>query len=183
MLARLAIPFDAVSPQVDETPPRPLRPPARARWAAQAKAQAVAARCAGAVVVAADTVVTLDGRVFGKPADRKDAARILGQLRARTHQVYTAVHVINSRSRCQAQGVSRTRVTMRAFSPAEVDAYVATGEPRDKAGAYAIQGGGRRLVKAIDGPLDNVVGMPLRLTRRLLRACGGGAVPPRGGRR
>lgn len=141
-------------------------------WAAAAKAESVAARMPGAIVIGADTEVVLKGRIFGKPRDREEAGEFLGALSGRTHQVYTAIQVIDGGSGRRAQGTSRTDVTMRELGLAEIAAYVATGEAQDKAGAYAIQGEGRRLVASIRGPYDNVVGMPMHLLRRLLGELG-----------
>jgi len=166
------VPFRAVTPGIDERLPAPLGPLRFVAWAAAAKAEAVAARIPGAVVVGADTVVVLRGRVFGKPHDREQAAEFLRALSGRTHQVYTALQIIDGRSGRRAQGVSRTDVTMREFEPATIAAYLRTGEAQDKAGAYAIQGEGRRLIASIRGPYDNVVGMPMRLLWRLLAECG-----------
>jgi hypothetical protein len=126
----------------------------------------------GAVVIAADTEVVHHRRIYGKPGDVRQAAAFLRSLSGTTHQVYTAVHVIDGRSGRQAHGVSRTDVTMRELSLRAIAAYVRTGEAQDKAGAYAIQGEGRRLVRSIRGPYDNVVGMPMRLLTRLLGECG-----------
>ena len=150
----------------------PLGPLRFVAWAAAAKAEAVAAVAPGRVVVAADTEVVLDGRIFGKPKDRLEAAAFLRALSGRTHQVYTAVEVIDGRSGRRARGISRTHVTMRELSERAIAAYVRTGEAQDKAGAYAIQGEGHRLVASIRGPYDNVVGMPMRLLTRLLGECG-----------
>jgi septum formation protein len=172
ILTRSGIPFRAMAPKIDERPPTPLGPLRFVAWAASAKAEAVAARSRGRVVVGADTEVVLHGRIFGKPADRREAAAFLRALSGTTHQVYTAVQVIDGQSGRRAQGISRTDVTMRELSTREIDAYVRTGEAQDKAGAYAIQGKGRRLVKSIRGPYDNVVGMPMRLLTRLLGECG-----------
>ncbi len=172
MLARSGIPFQAVAPGIDERPPISLGPLRFVAWAAAAKAEAVAATVAGRVVVAADTEVALRGRIFGKPKDRLEAAAFLRALSGKTHQVYTAVQLIDGRSGRRAQGISRTHVTMRELSDSEIAAYVRTGEAQDKAGAYAIQGKGRRLVMSIRGPYDNVVGMPMRLLTRLLGECG-----------
>ena len=122
--------------------------------------------------MAADTEVVLHGRIFGKPRDGAEAADFLRALSGKTHQVYTAVHVIDGRSGRHAHGVSRTHVTMRELSVREIAAYVRSSEPQDKAGAYAIQGKGRRLIASIRGPYDNVVGMPMRLLTRLLGECG-----------
>ena len=172
LLTRSGIPFEAVASGIEERPPRPLGPLRFVTWAARAKAQAVAAGSPGRVVVAADTEVVLHGRIFGKPKDGAEAADFLRALSGKTHQVYTAVHVIDGRSGRHAEGLSRTHVTMRELSRREIAAYVRTGEPQDKAGAYAIQGKGRRLIASIRGPYDNVVGMPMRLLTRLLGECG-----------
>ena len=172
LLTRSGIPFEAVASGIEERPPRPLGPLRFVAWAARAKAQAVAAGSPGRVVVAADTEVVLHGRIFGKPKDGAEAADFLRALSGKTHQVYTAVHVIDGRSGRHAEGLSRTQVTMRELSRREIAAYVRTGEPQDKAGAYAIQGKGRRLIASIRGPYDNVVGMPMRLLTRLLGECG-----------
>jgi septum formation protein len=172
ILTQSGVAFRAVAPGIEERPPAPLGPLRYVAWAAAAKAQAVASRAPGAIVVAADTEVVRDGRIYGKPSDRRQAAAFLRSLSGRKHQVYTAVHVIDGRSGCQARGISRTDVTMRALSSSVIAAYVRTGEAQDKAGAYAIQGEGHRLVESIRGPYDNVVGMPMRLLTRLLGECG-----------
>ena len=172
ILRKAGVRFRAITPGIDERPPGPLAPVRFVLWAAGAKAEAVASRVRGAVVVAADTEVVLDGRIFGKPGDRRQAADFLRALSGRTHLVYTAIQVIDGRSGCRAQGISRTYVTMRELSTSAISAYVRSGEAQDKAGAYAIQGEGRRLVTSIRGPYDNVVGMPMRLLTRLLGECG-----------
>jgi len=172
ILTRSGVAFRAVAPGIDERPPTPLGPLRYVAWAAAAKAHAVADRTPGAIVIAADTEVVLKRRIYGKPSDRRQAAAFLRSLSGRRHQVYTAVHVIDRRSRCEAHGISRTDVTMRELSSSVIAAYVRTREAQDKAGAYAIQGEGHRLVKSIRGPYDNVVGMPMRLLTRLLGECG-----------
>jgi septum formation protein len=172
MLTRSGVRFRALHPKIDERPPAPLGPLRYVSWAAATKATAVARRVPRAVVVAADTEVVRQGRIYGKPHDRAEAAAFLRSLSGKTHQVYTAIHVIDGRSGREAHGISRTDVTMRELSAAQIEAYVRTGEPQDKAGAYAIQGEGRKLVRSIRGPYDNVVGMPMRLLTRLLGECG-----------
>ena len=172
ILTQLGIAFRAVPPGIEERPPVPLGPLRYVAWAAAAKATAVARRTPGAIVVAADTEVVRGGRIYGKPGSPREAAAFLRSLSGRRHQVYTAIHVIDGRSGCQAHGISRTDVTMRELSSGLIAAYVRTGEAQDKAGAYAIQGEGHRLVKSIRGPYDNVVGMPMRLLTRLLGECG-----------
>jgi septum formation protein len=172
LLTRSGVMFQAVAPGIDERPPAPLGPLRYVAWAAAAKAHAVAGRMPGAIVIAADTEVVLARRIYGKPGDRRQAADFLRSLSGRRHQVYTAVHVIDGHSGCEAHGISRTDVTMRELSSSVIEAYIRTGEAQDKAGAYAIQGEGHRLVKSIRGPYDNVVGMPMRLLTRLLGECG-----------
>ena len=172
LLTRWKLAFRAVPPGIDERPPAPLGPLRYVAWAAAAKAEAVAARMPGTVVIGADTEVVLRGRIFGKPRDPEQAAEFLRALSGRTHQVYTALQIIDGRVGCRAQGVSRTDVTMRDLDATTIAAYVRSGEAQDKAGAYAIQGEGRRLIASIRGPYDNVVGMPMRLLRRLLGECG-----------
>jgi len=125
-----------------------------------------------AVVLGADTEVILDGRYLGKPRDATDAARMLRTLSGRTHEVITGLALVESpRGREETASVT-TRVTMVAAGDEDIAAYVATGEPLDKAGAYAVQGLGGRLVARVDGCLTNVIGLPVEATRRLLAAWG-----------
>lgn len=156
---------------VDETPLAGERPDAYAERLARAKASAVAERQPGRTVIGADTVVVIDDQILGKPADAADARRMLEQLSGRDHVVLTAVAV--ARDRQLQSSVSLTHVSMRRIAAAEIDAYVATGEPMDKAGAYAIQGGAAGFVERISGDFDNVVGLPIAAVRRLLSAVGG----------
>lgn len=141
---------------------------------AREKARAVAARHPRAVVLGADTIVVIDGQVLGKPRHAADARRMLQQLSGRAHQVMTAVAII------QAEGITDelieiTNVTFRVIDGEEIDAYVASGEPFDKAGAYAIQGGAAGFVTRIDGSYSNVVGLPVEaLLDRLREHAGAG---------
>ena len=118
-------------------------------------------------VIAADTVVALDGEILGKPADAADAARMLRFLSGRTHQVYTGVYLVCGGR--EAHFYEETEVTFYDLSDEEIAAYVATGEPADKAGAYGIQGKGSLLVKGIRGDYFNVVGFPVAAVSRALR--------------
>jgi septum formation protein len=157
----------------------PPGPPAQAVAAvALAKAQAVAAEIgeARAVVLGADTEVVLDGRLLGKPRDPADAARMLRDLRGRQHEVITGLAIVElgppgSAPRQETAAVT-SRVRMAEYSDADIESYVATGEPLDKAGGYAVQGLGGRLVAAVDGCLTNVIGLPLTTTRALLERHG-----------
>jgi len=138
------------------------------------KARAVARQWTGgpAVVLGADTEVVLDGRYLGKPRDADDAARMLRALSGRTHEVVTGLALVDAPSGREETLAVTTRVTMLDASDEDIAAYVATGEPLDKAGAYAVQGLGARLVARVDGCFTNVVGLPVETARRLLERWG-----------
>lgn len=138
------------------------------------KARAVAREWTGgpAVVLGADTEVVLDGRYLGKPRDAADAARMLRALSGRTHEVVTGLALVDAPSGREETLAVTTRVTMLDASDEDIAAYVATGEPLDKAGAYAVQGLGARLVARVDGCFTNVVGLPVETARRLLERWG-----------
>jgi septum formation protein len=135
---------------------------AYARRVASDKARAGVAASPGRAVLAADTVVVVDGEILGKPRDAADARRMLGLLSGRTHEVLTAVALVTPDGRSEA-GLAVTVVEFAALSPREIDWYVATGEPADKAGGYAIQGLASRFVARIEGSYSNVVGLPVSL--------------------
>jgi septum formation protein len=138
---------------------------------AMALAKARAARAPGPLpVLGADTDVVIDDRILGKPAGRADALDMLRQLAGRTHEVYSGVAVV-LQDRAET-ALSVTRVTFGPITATQAQAYWDTGEPADKAGAYAIQGAGARFVKAIDGSYSGVVGLPLYETLDLLRGFG-----------
>jgi septum formation protein len=137
---------------------------------ALAKAREVARTAAGAVVLGADTIVVIEGDALGKPANDTAARAMLRRLRGRAHEVITGVAAVGV-GREEAVSVV-TRVMMGHYSDADIDRYVATGEPADKAGAYAIQAEGARLVASVDGCYTNVVGLPVSTTRRLLASFG-----------
>jgi septum formation protein len=171
LLALLGIPH-TVDPahEVDETPRPGEDPEALAKRLAEQKAAGVAHRHPGVPVLAADTVVVLDGEVLNKPVDAADAERMLGRLAGRAHTVVTAVALAHD-GRMDVRA-DRTRVWFRTLSPDTIRAYVATGEPLDKAGAYGLQGYGAVLVERIDGDCFGVIGLPLRLVADLLEAAG-----------
>ena len=171
LLAELGVVFSVRPSHIPEEHP-PIAPAQAITAVALDKARAVA-RALGPepvrVVLGADTEVVLDGALLGKPRDAADAARMLRALRGRSHEVITGVALVASGpdAREEATAVT-TRVTMRHYTDEELEAYVATGEPLDKAGAYAVQGLGRWLVGAVDGCFTNVVGLPVSTTRQLL---------------
>ncbi len=141
---------------------------------ARAKARAVAAEIAPvpSLVLGADTEVVLDGWLLGKPADAAAAVAMLQALRGRVHEVITGLALVDAGSGREETLSVTSRVRMRSYADAEIIAYVATGEPFDKAGGYAVQGRGAALVAEVDGCLTNVVGLPVETTRRLLARWG-----------
>ncbi len=161
LLAELGAVYDVQAADVDETPLPGEQPAALAARLAASKAAVVAGRQAGVLVIAADTVVALGDEVLGKPVDDADATAMLVRLRGRPHAVMTAVCVHDGRTGCAASVVNTTTVVMRDYSDAEIAAYVASGDPHDKAGAYAIQHPVFAPAATIDGCLSTVVGLPL----------------------
>jgi septum formation protein len=145
---------------VDESLRAGESPPDYVERLARAKAIAVAARHADAVVIGADTTVVLGDDILGKPADTDDAKRMIARLAGHTHEVCTGIAVVYGMK--TASAVERVAVTFRTLTPREIDAYVATGEPMDKAGAYGIQGWGATIVERIDGDYFSVMGLGLR---------------------
>lgn len=167
LLAQLGVPFDVVPADIDETPRSGERPLDLVWRLAVAKAHAVA----GDPVLAADTIVEIDGEVFGQPADADDARRMLRRLSARTHRVHTGVALRSDG--WEAVETVTTLVTVAPITTATLEWYVGTGEPLGKAGAYAIQGAGGALVEGVRGSVSNVVGLPLATVARMLqRHCG-----------
>ena len=189
LLDRFGLAFDVRSADVDESVRGAEPPEDLVRRLALAKAEAVLAAASepDVVVLAADTVVVLDHEVLGQPVDAADAAHMLRRLSGRTHVALTGVAVVRRAAapnggprtevvlapavRVEVEVVA-TEVTFVELNEADIGWYVATGEPLDKAGAYAVQGSGGIFVSSIRGSHDNVVGLPLAVTRRLLAGAG-----------
>jgi septum formation protein len=170
LLTMIGIAHTVVPPDIDETYPAGEQPAAHAERLAREKAAAIALRCPDTVVIGADTIVVIDSRVLGKPRDIEDAARMLRELSGRTHVVHTGVAV--SRGGRMVSDVASVAVTFRALTHADITAYVATGEPMDKAGAYGVQGYGSTIVDHIDGDYFAVMGLALNTLVRLLQRVG-----------
>lgn len=166
----LHIPYEAIVSEVEETVPEHIAPGALVETLALQKAQAVFAQHPEACVIGADTIVYIDGEIVGKPKDDENAKRILGKLQGRSHEVYTGVAVLTSKGTEVKHDV--TRVTFAPMTEREISWYVSTGEPRDKAGAYGIQGPGGIFVDRVEGNYFNVIGMPLPLLYRMLTKAG-----------
>ncbi len=175
LLAQAGFSFSVRAADIDETPRPGEAAAAYVERLAQEKAQAVCAFSGDAdppaLVLAADTSVVLaDGIILGKPANDADAARMLGLLSGATHSVMTGIAIVSTVVPERiVSAVETTRVTFSQIPPAEISAYIAGGEPRDKAGAYAIQGFAARWIPRIEGDYFNVVGLPIARTVALLR--------------
>ncbi len=169
LLEQIGLEFTVVASHVVESDYDSSSPDQLVVELAQAKARWVASSYDDAVVIGADTVVVVEGQVLGKPAHEAEAACMLRRLRGRVHRVYTGVALIDILKKREANGYEITRVFMRNYDDHELNRYVATGEPADKAGGYAIQGLGALLVAGIDGCYTNVVGLPLALLGQMLK--------------
>lgn len=170
LLELIGIDHEVLASNIDETM-RPREAPRRhAERLAREKASAVANRQPDRITIAADTIVVINKKVLGKPVDAADARRMLSMLSGREHTVITAVAV--ARGRKLRSAVEEVRVKFRRLRDDEIDAYVATGEPMDKAGAYGIQGYGATIVECVDGDYFAVMGLPLARLVTLLRDLG-----------
>ena len=170
LLAQIGVPFRAVEADVDESPRSGEPPEGYVRRLAEQKAEAVWARTGDAPVLGADTTVEIDDRILGKPIDEPDGVAMLELLSGRTHRVFTAV-VLRSNEGARAQ-LSRSEVSFRSIDEAERHSYWRTGEPRGKAGGYAIQGYAAVFVSDLKGSYSGVVGLPLFETAALLSTAG-----------
>ncbi|SMC26897.1 septum formation protein [Desulfacinum hydrothermale DSM 13146] len=171
LLAGLGLHFQTV-PSDFEEPPLGDRPMDEIGAVAASKAREVSRRFPRAWVLAADTSVVMGGQAFGKPENPAEAAKMLRRLSGRTHEVLTAVSLARRERGFLRTQVVRTRVSFRHLREEEIQAYVRTGEPMDKAGGYGIQGLGAFLVQRVHGSYTNVVGLPLAETVELLMGCG-----------
>lgn len=170
LLARRGYTFEICTPDVDEHVAGHARDIVAPL--AERKARAAAARYDRGVIIASDTLVSLDGAPLGKPADEDEARAMLSALSGREHEVFSGVCLMDAATGRTERRVARTGVRFRALTAAEIDAYVATGEPMDKAGAYAIQGGAGHFVEALDGSFENVMGFPVDDVKDMLEHFG-----------
>ena len=170
ILSEMGLTYTVRVSDADETPPAGATPQEAAAAVAARKAQAVERDPADVVIGADTTVLTPDGEVFGKPHSRGEARRMLSSLSGRTHVVITGIAVL--RGDTLLQRTVETRVSFRDLMPEEIEAYIDTGEPFDKAGAYGIQGRAAWLVDVIEGDFFNVVGLPVAPLGEMLREVG-----------
>lgn len=170
LLDLMGLTYTVETPDMDES--FSGRPSETVMEISRRKAAAVAARHSDSIIIAADTLVFADG-ALGKPHTPERAKEMLRSLAGNWHHVYTGITVINTRSGRILRNVDKTRVHLVPMTEQEIDAYVATGEPLDKAGAYGIQGMGGMFVDRIDGSYSNVVGLPMSMLRIMLAQVGG----------
>ena len=171
LLANAGLRFDVAPARIDETRAPSEAPDALVNRLARTKAREVAARHRERFVLGADTIVEIDGEVLGKPRDKAHAVQLLERLAGRTHKVLTGVAVVAPGGELFEVRVT-SRVTFRAQDRGALERYVAEGESLDKAGGYALQGEGRRLVLRVEGSESNVIGLPMEETLSLLRRAG-----------
>jgi len=174
LLKKLQIPFQVVASNIDERLFADLPPTDLVVTLAEQKAKAVSRFYPDSFVIGADTIVTLDNEILGKPSDRQEAKQMLKRLSGRTHTVYTGVAVAHKQ--IVESFIDKTEVTFWEVSEEEIDSYLDSGEPFDKAGAYGIQGLGALFVQAISGDYYSVVGLPIARLSRLLTKMGCNAI-------
>lgn len=172
LLSRLGIPFAVVPSDVPEVPLAGEAPASFVRRVASDKARAIAAAYPGLWVLGADTVVVIDAEILGKPVDAAEARAMLTRLSGRRHQVLTGVALVAADGRLCAETAVETAVAFRPLLADEIERYIASGEPFDKAGAYAIQGGAGAFVEGVEGSYSNVVGLPIEEVQVILVAHG-----------
>jgi septum formation protein len=176
ILSDAGIAFELLPVEVDETPSPGESAEGMCKRLAEAKARAAVSRLGPvsqpAIIVAADTAVEIDGEILGKPASFDEAREMLRRLSGKTHRVVTALALVRLPDGAVRSAVERTDVRFAALAPEEVEDYVATREPMDKAGGYAIQGRGGRFIERVDGCYFNVVGLPLARLCGILKELG-----------
>lgn len=177
LLALLGLPFDLATPNVDEIPHEDELPAASAARFSQAKAHAALVQLdeqldRALIIIACDTVVAHQGQLLGKPRDAVEATAMLRRLRGQPHAVYSAITLLETADKRTADDLAQTELVMRLYTDAELDAYVASGDPLDKAGAYGIQNTDFYPVAELQGCYANVMGLPLCHLVRCLRVFG-----------
>lgn len=168
LLKSLGYHFDIVPHDIEECIPGDVLPIELVQNLAFLKVAYVARRVSNAIIISADTVIVHKKSILGKPKDVSDAKRILSILSDSEHDIISGVCVMEMPSRKKMLRIERTHIKMKSIKDEEIDRYILTGEPMDKAGAYAIQGEGRKFIEKIDGSYSNAVGLPLELLQEML---------------
>lgn len=161
LLSKTSIPFEVIPSCIEEMPPMDERPNTYAVRTAFEKATAVAEEHPNSIVIGADTVVAVEDRILGKPKSPQDAQLMLGMLSGKWHEVWTGISVIHMAMDITENRAVRSDVHFKELTLDEIEAYIETGEPMDKAGSYGIQGKAKRFVKEIKGSYENIVGLPV----------------------
>ncbi len=169
LLHQVGIPFTIIKPDLEEKPDLDKEPRETALALAEDKAQFVAQKLDGGLVLAADTLVAYQGQLMGKPTDKSDARQMLSQLSGSRHEVITGLVLLDVASGMLQKNYAETTVWMKMLTEQEIEAYVEGGEPLDKAGAYGIQGKAALFVTRIEGCYFNVVGLPLNLLYEMMQ--------------
>lgn len=173
LLSQAGIPFTVIPGEVDEAKVvLSGTPEQKAEQLAYMKALDVAKNVDKGLVLGADTIVVCNGEIFGKPSDEKDALRMLESLNGREHLVITGIALVDSENGVVKKGHETTKVIFSSLTAVDIQAYIKTGEPFGKAGAYAVQGRGALLVEGLNGCYSNVVGLPLNKLGKMLREFG-----------
>jgi nucleoside triphosphate pyrophosphatase len=177
LLTAIGVSFDLIPSIINERPHPDEAPADYIIRLARAKVIDVARKRDSGLIIGADTIVVLDGKLMGKPEDERDAQRMLKQLSARWHAVMTGVALYDAGTKREVADYDKTLVRFAQLTEREIDWYISTGEPADKAGAYGIQGKGAMFVEEIAGNYHNVVGLPIPLVYRLAKRLGYSFVP------
>mgnify|MGYP006422809997 FL=1 len=167
LLKEISTQFEVVPSSIEEVLDPGLRPEANAQNLARAKAESIAPNFPDCWVIGADTLVTLDHQIFGKPEDEEDAKQILKKISGREHLVVTGICVVGPKKTLTKAVISQVKI--KPLTDQEIEDYIATGEPMDKAGAYAIQGKGSFMVRSFSGSKNNIIGLPLDELKILLK--------------
>ena len=167
LLKEISSQFEVAPSSIEEVLDPGLRPEENAQNLARAKAESIAPSFPDCWVIGADTLVTLDHEIFGKPEDKEDAKRILKKLSGREHTVVTGICVVGPKKTLTKAVISQVKI--KPLTDQEIEDYIATGEPMDKAGAYAIQGKGSFMVRSFSGSRNNIIGLPLDELKILLK--------------
>ncbi len=172
LLAARGLKFEVAAPRFEERSDPSLSPAAEALAFAKAKAQSLKPDFPDALLIGSDTLIEFEGEKLGKPRDAADARAMLHRLASKPHLIHTAVALIDAADGREEAVLSQVKIRMNPSSAAEIEAYVATGEPLDKAGAYAIQGKGRELIAEVEGDYEAAVGLPTQDLIALLKKFG-----------
>lgn len=167
LLNSLGYRFDIIPPEIEEPINNDILPVDLVQSLALLKAMDVAKRVDNAIIIAADTLIAHGKRIWGKPRDLQDAGRMLSLLSNSEHNIISGICILDKPSEKKILRFGSTYIKMRSITKEEIDEYVKTGEPLDKAGAYAIQGEGRKFVERIEGSYSNAVGLPLEIIQEL----------------